>query len=119
MLVLKDLKDAEKVTPHSLWHHFAVFFLQHGGDSRSLQKILRHSDLTTTAIYLDYTEDAVAQAYDRVFEPPEKARAVARAISPSQRWRGWESYWRTRVFWVRAPFPLFHSFISLSTPYLV
>jgi len=59
------------MTPHSLRHHFAVYFLQHGGDVRSLQKILRHSDLATTAIYLDYTEDAVAQAYDRVFEKPE------------------------------------------------
>lgn len=67
------VKDAKKVTPHSLRHHFAVYFLQHGGDIRSLQKILRHSDLATTAIYLDYTEDAVAQAYDKVFEPPQEA----------------------------------------------
>lgn len=79
--IVKDLaekarvKDASEVTPHSLRHQFAVHFLRHGGDVRSLQKILRHADLSTTAVYLTYTEDAVAQAYDRVFEKAEEAEA--------------------------------------------
>jgi integrase/recombinase XerD len=69
------VKDASKITPHSYRHYFAIYFLRHGGDIRSLQKILGHADLSTTAVYLTYTEDAVAQAYDRVFEKAEETEA--------------------------------------------
>jgi site-specific recombinase XerD len=69
------VKEANKVSPHSLRHSFAVHFLTMGGDVRSLQKILGHSDLATTAIYLDLSEKTITQAYDRVFEKsPENER---------------------------------------------
>lgn len=73
LAVKAQVKNAEKVSPHSLRHSFAVHFLQHGGDIRSLQIILGHSDLSTTAVYLSFTEEAVAQAYDRIFEKEREA----------------------------------------------
>jgi len=73
-----EVKDAEKVTPHSLRHAFAVRFLTHGGDVRSLQKILGHTDLATTAIYLDLSEDAVVKAYDRVFSLSSSPKDMVR-----------------------------------------
>jgi site-specific recombinase XerD len=67
-----NIKNARKITPHTIRHFFACYFLQNGGDVRSLQKILGHSELATTAIYLQFSEEAVARAYDSVFEKREE-----------------------------------------------
>lgn len=68
------VRNAEKMTPHRLRHFFACDFLQRGGDIRSLQKLLGHSDLSTTEIYLDYDDDLVSQSYNRVFGEKEKQK---------------------------------------------
>lgn len=41
------------VHPHTFRHSYAVHCLKNGMNVRTLQKILGHSDLTTTAVYLD------------------------------------------------------------------
>jgi integrase len=61
------------ITPHSLRHGYAVHALKHGMDLRSLQKILGHADLATTATYLQLTDRDVAEAYDKVFEKGAEA----------------------------------------------
>ncbi len=52
--------------PHSLRHSFAVHCLKSGMNIRSLQKILGHSDLNTTAEYLDLIGDDIKDDYKKV-----------------------------------------------------
>jgi integrase/recombinase XerD len=48
---VKEAEIATPVTPHTLRHSFAVHMLDRGADLQNVQRLLGHSNITTTQVY--------------------------------------------------------------------
>ena len=60
--------EGVRVSPHTLRHTFAVFYIRNGGDSFSLQEILGHSTLEMTRRYVHLAQRDLAEQHKK-FSP--------------------------------------------------
>lgn len=65
---MKRLKIDKNVTPHTLRHTFATEFYRQTKDIETLRKILGHSDISTTQIYVTLANIDIENAMNRFVE---------------------------------------------------
>ncbi|MPM79806.1 Tyrosine recombinase XerD [bioreactor metagenome] len=65
--------NGKKYSAHTWRHTFAKTFLLNGGDVFTLQKILGHSDITTTKVYINLSDNEM-KAQNSKFNPLDNSR---------------------------------------------
>ena len=75
-IVFRSLKkklnlDGRKLSPHLLRHSFALAYIENGGDPFSLQRILGHTDQTTTSKYVNMARSNVKSQHSK-YSPGER-----------------------------------------------
>ena len=61
--IFKSVNVHAKLTPHTLRHTFATHMLDNGCDLVTVQKLLGHSDLSTTSIYTHISNEQLRTTY--------------------------------------------------------
>ncbi len=62
-LAAKAKIEGVRCSPHTLRHTGATLFVKYGGDPFSLQRLLGHSDISTTMIYVHMAGTALREAH--------------------------------------------------------
>jgi hypothetical protein len=73
----------KRATPHTLRHSYATHLLEAGLDVRTLQKLLGHNQLGTTAHYTHVTDErlhAVISPLDLPFDPPRAPNSPTSSV---------------------------------------
>jgi integrase/recombinase XerD len=75
-IVFRSLKkklnlDGRKLSPHLLRHSFALAYIENGGDPFSLQRILGHTDQSTTSKYVNMARSNVKAQHSK-YSPGER-----------------------------------------------
>jgi site-specific recombinase XerD len=54
------------IHPHSFRHSFAINMVRQGTDLRRVQQLLGHTNLNTTAVYLQFKDADIREVYEKV-----------------------------------------------------
>jgi site-specific recombinase XerD len=65
-----------KLGPHRCRHAFGKNYIKNGGDTRSLQEIMGHTNISTTEIYVELSKDEIV-AKHHLYTPLRSVHAAA------------------------------------------